>query len=209
VASAVRGSWGRWSLTKAVRSAKKVTDLREEFVRVDHLPAELQVRVADQTLASFKTSPVHSRERILRHPTLAFTTVQDNSDITPVLKFPAQLFVPIQAGAGDYKQEHVQVTSVTTLESVQLRSLISGCRPCFGNRDNVVAGGLMSYAPELTDLHRRAAVYIDKILKGAKPGDLPVEQASTFQLVINLKTARALALTIPMSILGRADEVIQ
>jgi putative ABC transport system substrate-binding protein len=79
----------------------------------------------------------------------------------------------------------------------------------FGSRDNVVAGGLVSYAPDFIDLWRRAAVYIDKILKGAKPAELPVEQASRYQLVINLKTARALGLTIPPSILARADEVIE
>jgi putative tryptophan/tyrosine transport system substrate-binding protein len=76
-------------------------------------------------------------------------------------------------------------------------------------RENVMAGGLMSYGPDLIDLWRRGAVYIDKILKGAKPAELPVEQASKFQLVINLNTARALHLTIPPSIVARADEVIE
>jgi putative ABC transport system substrate-binding protein len=79
----------------------------------------------------------------------------------------------------------------------------------FGPRENVVAGGLMSYAPDHLDLTRRAAIYIDKILKGAKPAELPIEQASRYQLVINLKTAKALGLTIPPSLLQQADEVIQ
>jgi putative ABC transport system substrate-binding protein len=96
-----------------------------------------------------------------------------------------------------YRTQFVELTAKSRLPAV------------WANRTVVDAGGLMSYGTYIPALFRRAAIYVDKVLKGAKPGDLPVEQPTKFELVINLKAARALGLTIPASLLLRADQVIE
>jgi putative ABC transport system substrate-binding protein len=94
----------------------------------------------------------------------------------------------------------------TQLVDLALQTRLPGIFP---ERELAEAGGLMAYGPSVPANYRRAATYVDKILKGAKPGDLPVEQPMKFELVINLKTAKALGLTIPPTLLFQADEVIR
>jgi putative ABC transport system substrate-binding protein len=98
--------------------------------------------------------------------------------------------------------------SATTGRVVQL-AMTHRLPAIYQSEDFVSEGGLMSYGPSLRDAFRQAATYVDKILKGAKPADLPIEQPTKFRLVINLKTAKALGLTIPLPLLGRADEIIE
>jgi putative ABC transport system substrate-binding protein len=101
--------------------------------------------------------------------------------------------------------------SATIVHRTQLATaaLKSRLPTIFSNKAYLNGGGLMSYGPDIVAASHRAAYYVDRVLKGAKPGDLPIEQPTAFELVVNMKTAKALGLAIPQSILLRADELIQ
>jgi len=130
------------------------------------------------------------------------TEVQGPDDFEPAFRAMVEgraraLIVAVGMIFTEYRQRLLDLTGKARLPSMFLR------------KEFVVAGGLMSYGPNYRDMYRRTATYVDKILKGTKPADLPVEQPTNFELVINLKTTKALGLTIPYTLLGRADEVIE
>jgi putative ABC transport system substrate-binding protein len=131
-----------------------------------------------------------------------------SGDARDATAIPSALTALVRAGANGL------YVSPSSLNGSQLKfivdfTLTNRLPSIFGDRRFVLEGGLMSYWTDWSDLRRRSAVYVDKILKGAKPADLPVEQPTKLELVINLKTTKALGLTIPPSLLLRADEVIQ
>ena len=97
----------------------------------------------------------------------------------------------------------------TNRAQIHNRAMIAKVPAIYNTREHVEAGGLIAYGPNFVELYRRAASFVDQILRGTKPGDIPVEQPTKFDLVINLKTAQALGLTIPPSLIARADEVIE
>jgi putative ABC transport system substrate-binding protein len=129
-----------------------------------------------------------------------------------VASTPAQLGSAVEQMVRQRAQAIVVISdSMYFTERAKLQELTQTTRlpVAYALRDHVVAGGLLSYGYDTAANYRNAAKYVDKILKGAKPADLPIEQATKFDLVINLKTAKALGITIPQSLLLRADEVIQ
>ena len=153
----------------------------------------------------------------LTHPDY-LKRIQATAQTTGVKVSPAQAGTAseIEAAFGAMKQERPGALIVLPdqfflVQARRIAELAAQHRlpTMFGNRDYVESGGLMSYGQITGEQFYRAATYVDKILKGAKPGDLPVEQPTKFELVINLKTAKALGLTIPQSVLLRADQVIE
>ena len=147
-----------------------------------------------------------------------FAEVQDAArtlglDVVDKLEIrkPEDLSVAFAALTGRAQLLYVCGDSLVNANRIRINTLALGARlpTIHAHRDYIEAGGLLSYGPNLLDLNRRAANYVDKILRGAKPADLPVEQPTKFELVINLTTAKALGLTIPESFLLRADEVIE
>ena len=117
----------------------------------------------------------------------------------------------LMSTAADDPESPLRIAALAHTNRIRINTSALGLRlpTMHGSRDYVEAGGLMSIGPNFSDLFRRAADLVDKILRGAKPGDIPVEQPTKFELVINLTTAKTLGLTVPKSFLLRADEVIE
>jgi putative tryptophan/tyrosine transport system substrate-binding protein len=170
-----------------------------------------------------ETIPKLSRVVVLWDPQGPSSALQWEESQRPALDLGLQLYSMEIRSAGDFESAFkkatrqsmlaLAVTSSPLINAYQKRitELATKNRlPAIYNRnDFVTSGGLMSYGPDPTDLYRRAVIYVDKILKGTKPADLPVERPTKFELIINLKAAKQIGLTIPPNVLARADRVIR
>jgi ABC-type uncharacterized transport system substrate-binding protein len=127
------------------------------------------------------------------------------------LRRPEDIATAFDSLGGSAEALYVVSDALTNTHYARIATLASSARlpTIFGTTDSITSGGLMAYGPNLPDLFRRAGDYVDKILRGAKPGDIPVEQPTKFTFLINLTTAQALGLTVPQTLLALADEVIE
>jgi putative tryptophan/tyrosine transport system substrate-binding protein len=176
---------------------KKVELLREVVPGLRRLAILANVGYPGGAL---EISEIHEAARKLGLDVVT-SEIRRAEDIAPV----------IEALKGSAEAIYIVGDPLVNTNRVRINALALAARlpTIYVQREPVEAGGLMSYGPNFPDLFRRAAEFVDKILRGAKPADLPVEQPTKFELVINLKTARALGLEIPPTLLGRADEVIE
>jgi putative tryptophan/tyrosine transport system substrate-binding protein len=177
-------------------NVKRLELLKEAFPRITRLGV-----LYHSWQAKLMIPPIEAGARSLG-VSLTRLEVRDAGDIESAfavaLKNHVDTVIPLSSALLDAEKERL----ITLAAKYRLPTM-------YEHRPFPEAGGLMSYGPDIHDVFRRAATYVDKILKGARPADLPVEQATKFELVINLKTAKALGLTIPQSLLLRADHVIE
>jgi putative ABC transport system substrate-binding protein len=200
VASLQRPGGNATGLTSLARDlgAKRLQLLKEAFPQVAH------VVVLSQAGSLTNLSQVKDIEDAAERLKIRVTSIElrEAADIEPAFKRGAAL------GAHAYLTTSGALLT-THRKAIADRVLRSKVPAMFPRSEFAEEGGLMSYSPSYTDNFRRAAAYVDKIFKGAKPGDLPIEQPTKFELVINLKTAKAMGLTIPQSVLLQATRVIE
>ena len=184
--------------------------------------ATLESELGSKRLERFKEAfPTLTRVAVLYDPTTSATVVKEMEDGARQLKVQLQI-LEVRASedldraftkATEWRAAALSILASPFFQSQRVRiaklAIEHRLPSMVPHRTYVEAGGLLSYGPDFRDLNRRISVFVDKILKGATPADLPIEQPTKFELVINMKTAKALGLTIPQTLLLRADQVIE